>query len=107
MLKRCQVLLTDWLEEHMRLIAKRNDLSFSEMIRIVLCEGLLRTAPSIYPEYKSKIDTRLLSNIAKEGSNSKTSMERKHQLTSQLYFETRKVIEDLNTKLCKRLKNKS
>ena len=107
MLKRSQVLLTDWLEEHMRLIAKRSDLSFSEMIRIVLCEGLLRTAPSIYPHYKSKIDTQLLSAIAKEGTNPKTSMERKHQLTSQLYFEARKVIEDLNVKLSKALKNKS
>jgi len=106
MLKRCQVLLTDWLEEHMKIIAKRNDLSFSEMIRIVLCEGLLHSATTIYPGCKSRVDKQLLADIAKEGSNPKTPLARKHQLTSKLYFETRKIIEYLNDKLKRQLKNK-
>ena len=107
MLKRCQVLLTDWLEEHMKLIAKRHDLSFSEMIRIVLCEGLLHSAITIYPRYKLKIDKQLLADITKEGSNPKTPLERKHQLTSKLYFEARKILESLNEELRQQLKNKS
>ena len=107
MLKRCQVLLTDWLEEHMKLIAKRCDLSFSEMVRIVLCEGLLHTAPSIYLNYKPKVDIKLLADIAKEGANPQTSIGRKHQLASKLYFEARKVLEDLNDKIKKELKDNS
>jgi len=107
MLIRNQVLLTKWLEEHMKLIAKRADLSFSEMIRIMLCYGVLRTAPEVFPDCKSKIDKQLLLNLAKEGANLKTPQERKHQLVSQLYFETRKIIEYLNPKISKELKNKS
>lgn len=105
MLNRYQVLLTDWLAEHMKLIAKKNDLSFSEMIRIVLCEGLLHSAPIIYSEYKPRVNKKLLADLAKEGSNTKTPMERKHQLSSKLYFETRKVLEYLNGKLIKEIKN--
>jgi hypothetical protein len=107
MLKRCQVLLTDWLEEHMKLVAKRNDLSFSEMIRILLCEGLLHSAPTVYSKYKPKVNKRLLQNITRVGSNPKTSIVKKHQLTSQLYFEARKVFEYLNDKIEQELKNKS
>ncbi len=109
MLKRCQVLLTDWLEEHIKLVAKYNDLSSSEMIRIILCEGILYSAPSVYPRCKCtlKIDKKLLADIAKEGSSPTTPLERKHQLTSKLYFEARKSIECLNTNLRKQLKNKN
>jgi len=106
MLKRYQILLNDWLAEHLKIIAQRNDVSFSEMTRIVLCEGLLRTCPTLHPEYKSKIKPRELSDLAKEGSDLETSLERKHQLASKLYFEARKAIEYMNVKLSKELKNK-
>ena len=107
MLSRHQVLLTEWLAEHMKLIAKRADMSFSEMIRIMLCDGILRTAPEVFPNYKLKIDKRLLLALTQEGANPKTSLERKHQLASQLYFEARKVIEIVNANVSKELKNKS
>ena len=103
MLKRCQILITDWQVEHFKLIAKRNDLSFSEMIRIVLCEGLLHTSRTLYPEYKSKVSLKELSNIATEGKNLNTSMARKHQLASKLYFEARKAIEYINERIKKEL----
>ena len=106
MLKRYQILLNDWLAEHLELIAERNDLSFSEMIRIVLCEGLLRTCPTLHPEYKSRINPRELSDLAKEGSDLETPLERKHQLISKLYFEARKAIEYMNDKLSKESKKK-
>ena len=106
MLERYQILLTDWLAEHMKLVAKRNDLSFSEMIRIVLCEGLLHSAESVYPDYKIKVNKKLLLSITKNGSAVNASLARKHELTSQLYFETRKVLECINERLTKELKNK-
>ena len=106
MLKRYQILLNDWLAEHLRLIAQRNDLSFSEMTRIVLCEGLLHTCPTLHPEYKSKIKPQELSNLAKEGYDPETALDRKHQLASKLYFEARKAIEYMNAKVNKELKNK-
>jgi len=106
MLKRYQILLNDWLAEHLKLIAEKNDFSFSEMTRIVLCEGLLRTCPTLHPEYKSKIKPQELSNLAKEGNDPETPLDRKHQLASKLYFEARKAIEYMNVKVNKELKNK-
>ena len=101
MLKRHQVLLTDWQTEHLKLIARRNDLSFSEMIRVVLCEGLLCSAGAIHPELKGKINKEKLEKIVVEGASAKTSVERKHQLVSDLYFEARKITEAINAKLHK------
>ena len=106
MLKRYQILLDDWLAEHLRLIADKNDFSFSEMTRIVLCEGLLRTCPTLHPQYKSKIKAQELSQIAKEGSDSRTSMERRHQLASKVYFEARKAIEYMNAEIKKELEKR-
>jgi len=101
MLIRHQVLLTDWQTEHLKIIAKRNDLSFSEMIRVILCEGLLCSTNSLHPELKSKLNKDKLEKIILEGFNANTSIERKHQLVSELYFETRKITESINTILMK------
>ena len=102
MLKRHQVLLTDWQTEHLKIIAKRNDMSFSETIRVILCEGLMHSAGVIHPEYKSKINKDKLELITREGANLKTGSERKHQLISNLYFETRKTTEYINNKFAKK-----
>lgn len=101
MLKRHQVLLTDWQTEHLRIISKYNDLSFSEMIRIILCEGILHSATILHPECKTKEIKEKIEKIALEGSNPKTSIERKHQLISDLYFQARKTTECINTKIKK------
>jgi len=107
MLKRHQVLLTDWQTEHLRLVAKHNDVSFSEMIRILLCEGLLYSAISLHPECNTKAIKVKMGKIASEGHNPKTSIERKHKLISELYFEARKATECINKKIEAGLKGRN
>ena len=105
MLKRCQVLLENWQYEHLKLASDKNDLSFSEMIRIVLSEGLLHSCPYLYPECKSKIiDEKELAKICVEGCDAKTTQTRKHQLASKLYFEARKAAEYMNDMIVKEKK---
>jgi len=77
------------------------------MIRVVLCEGLLCSANCIHPELKHKINKEKLEKIIIEGGNQKTSIERKHTLVSELYFEIRKVTEDINAKILKEESKKS
>ena len=48
-LLRHQVLLTDWQTDHLKLMAKQNDLSFSEVIRLTLLEGIAHTNAAIRP----------------------------------------------------------
>lgn len=52
MLKRYQVLLPDWLEEHVKFLADKYDLSFSEIIRGEICFSTLSAVMHLFPEYK-------------------------------------------------------
>ena len=104
MLKRYQVLLEDWQAEHLKLIAEKNDLSFSETLRIAVSHGLIHYGPFIYPKCKEKIiDNESLGNLAKEGYSANTTTQRKHQIISKLYFEARKTAECLNSELAKEI----
>ena len=100
MLERYQILLEDWQAEHLKLLAKLNDFSLSEMTRVVICSGILHTSPTIFPELKSHIiGEKELLKLAEEGCNRNTRQERRHALTSKLYFETRKATEHMDHKL--------
>jgi len=93
MLKRCQVLLTDWQEEYIRNGAQRYDQSFSEVLRIFLSEGFLHLIPLLHPEYKPGIAGRQLAEMTRKAGNPNTSIEERHKLISKLYFEARKAVE--------------
>ena len=93
MLKRCQVLLTDWQEEYIRNVAERYDQSFSEVLRIFLSEGFLYIIPLLHPEFNRGITGRKLADMTRKSGNPNTSIEERHKLISKLYFEARKTVE--------------
>ena len=98
MLLRHQILLTDWQTENLKMLASKSDFSFSEMIRVVLCQGLLCSTISIYPEFKSTIDKVKLEKIVHDTGDPKTPIAEKHRLVSEVYFEARKAAEFLNAR---------
>jgi hypothetical protein len=105
MLTRNQILLEDWQTEYLKLLAKQNDFSFSETVRVVICTGILHTAPAVFPEHKSKlIKEEELLKLAIEGCDRDTSQQRRYQLISKLYFEARKATELMSVELKKMLK---
>jgi hypothetical protein len=93
MLKRYQVLLEDWQADYLKAAAERYDLSFSEMLRAMLCRGALATIGEVQPEYKGKMDVKYLREKANALNKGKIDQEMLHKLLSELYFETRKAIE--------------
>jgi len=93
MYKRFQILLSDWQEKYLRDAMEVNDLSFSEMVRIILSEGILHTACLLYPEYKAGVAKKDLAEWIKRGADPATSSEEKHRLIARLYFEARKAAE--------------
>ena len=105
MLKRCQILLEDWQFEHIKLVAEEQDLSLSELVRILVCEGLLMGACSSRFKYKEKFDTQAIYKISEEGSSPQVPLERRHQLASKLYFEARKAAEHMSEQIAKERKN--
>ncbi len=93
MLKRYQVLLPEWLEEHVRNIADRFDLSFSEVIRGEICFAILVAIGLSHPDYKPDIKPDEIISYTKEFEKDEMKREDLHRHLSKLYFETRKAME--------------
>lgn len=96
MLKKYQVLLHDWLEEHIKHLAEKYDLSFSEMIRGQICVSTLTAACYLYPEYEPDIPVEeFLEKFKKQEKLDKNALTKEdlHRALSKIYFETRKAVE--------------
>jgi len=93
MLRRYQVLLPEWLEEHIKYLATRYDLSFSEIIRGEICFSTLTAVLSLFPEYKPDLLPDKILNQLKVQDRDMLNREEMHRVLSKLYFETRKAIE--------------
>jgi len=102
MLKRYQVLLENWQADYISGVANRNDLSFSEAVRIFLCEGMVCIISNLHPEYKPNINKKKLGSMAGRATDSTTSQVEKHDFTSKLYFEARKAVEYRSSKIEKK-----
>jgi RNase P subunit RPR2 len=94
MLKRNQVLLNSWIVDHAKAIAKKYDVSFSEVIRLLVCLQACAHIKMLYPEYEYKIKTSDLSRAIR-ATNKKGNIdpEELHKFFSDIYFESRKAME--------------
>lgn len=94
MLKRNQVLLNDWMVVHTKAIAKKCGISFSEVIRLLVCLQASSHITTLYPEYKCKIKHKNIANII-NSANKKENLDPKdlRKFLSDIYFESRKAME--------------
>ena len=93
MLKRYQVLLPDWLEDYLKLGVERSKVSFSEIIRLEVCLGVLATIEELHPEYKPGLSLKDILSAIKSYAKQKPSKDNVSSFLSTIYFETRKAIE--------------
>ncbi len=93
MLKRFQVLLPDWMEEYIKFLVERYDVSFSEIIRAELCFSFLNTIINLCPEYKPRVTPEEIVESARLDSGNEFNREDLHKLLSKMHFETRKAVE--------------
>ncbi len=93
MLKRCQVLLNDWLVEYIKAVAEEYDVSFSEVLRSGFCVYLIQTISGMFPEAELRLDEKNRIETLKKGLSGEDSREQLHSLISQLYFEARRAVE--------------
>jgi len=94
MLKRNQVLLNSWIVDHAKAIAKKYDVSFSEVIRLLVCLQACAHIKMCYPEYNYKVKSSDLSRVI-SATNKKGNLdpEEFHKFFSDIYFESRKAME--------------
>ena len=93
MLKRYQVLLPDWLEDYIKILVEKYDLSFSEVIRVEICIAIINTISKLYPDYKFGITHEQILDMIKKNVQENMEREEEHRILSKIYFETRKAIE--------------
>ncbi|NIO19800.1 MAG: hypothetical protein GTN76_03430 [Candidatus Aenigmarchaeota archaeon] len=93
MLKRYQVLLPDWLDDYIKFLVDKYDLSFSEVIRMELCIAILNMVPHLFPELKPDMSGKDISNYVKQNLEAELEQEEIHRLMSKVYFEARKAVE--------------
>lgn len=94
MLKRYQVLLNDWLAEHMKEVAEKYDVSFSEILRVSLCLQTLKNISEVCPKCSEANMDKLMKQIIKKKNHADgLDPAQMHKFLSDLYFETRKAIE--------------
>jgi len=95
MLKREQVLLTDWLSDWFHYNAKKYDISYSELLRICLCLQIGEWVKKKYPKYKFNFSQLEMTKEFKAFTETKHSEEGLHKSFSKLYFEARKAVDFL------------
>lgn len=92
-LKRYQVLLSDWMENYVKFVADRYDLTISEVIRGHMCFGFLYAISMMYPEYKSKLESEKFGELSKKKNETNFDKEEFYQFRSKIIFEARKAVE--------------
>ena len=98
MLKRYQVLMSDWMEEYIKLVADKYGLSSSSVIRVHLSLGILSVISSLHQEYKPDFEYEELLDISTDSGHNDPDKERVHKMMSKILFEARKAVEYRNNK---------
>jgi len=93
LLKRYQVLLPDWLEDYVKYLTEKYDLSFSEVIRAEVCGSILSSVSKLFPDYKPGLTLGDIFQKIKRDKFEKLKREDIHRILSTLYFEARKAAE--------------
>jgi hypothetical protein len=91
--KRYQVLIPDWLEEYIKWGVKKFGLSFSELIRLEICQAVIFYMNGRYPEYKPGFTMDDFLKGVDRFEKGNLSSEDLDKIISTIYFEARKAIE--------------
>ena len=93
MQKRYQVLIPDWLEDYIKWGVKKFGLSFSELIRLEICQAVIFYVSGRYPEYTPGFTLKDFLNGVDRFESGKMNSEDMDKSISTIYFEARKAIE--------------
>ncbi|NIO49584.1 MAG: hypothetical protein GTN73_09160 [Candidatus Aminicenantes bacterium] len=93
MLKRYQVLLSDWIEDYIKVVAEKYDISTSAVIRIHMGLAIIFVMTTLYPEYKQNFTDKEFQELAKKAAKGKLDEVEAHNAMSRILFEARKAVE--------------
>jgi len=87
------VLIPDWLEDYIQWGVKKFGLSFSELIRLEICQAIINYISERYPDYHSGYSMKNFVEGVNRFEQGKMSGEDLGKAVSKIYFEARKAIE--------------
>lgn len=91
MQKRYQVTMPLWMADYFEDISLYYNQNFSDIIRLFLCSGIIKSVEVHFPEYKSPYHAEGETKTIEDFSHAdKTNKER---MTERILFETRGAIE--------------
>jgi len=93
MLKRYQVLLSDWIEDYIKLVAERYDISTSAVIRVHMALAIIFVITTLHPEYKPNLADKEFQELSKKATKGILEEAEAHQVMSRILFEARKAAE--------------
>jgi hypothetical protein len=91
--KRYQVLIPDWLEGYIKWGVKKFGLSFSELIRLEICQAVITYISERYPEYQTSYSMKHFIAGVDRFEQGKMSQKDLQKTISTIYFEARKAID--------------
>ncbi len=93
MLKRYQVLIDDWMEAYVKLVAEKYNISASAAIKVHLGISILYVTPALLPGYKPNLTSKELQELAKETAKGELEGAEANKMMSKILFEARKAVE--------------
>jgi hypothetical protein len=93
MLKRYQVLLSNWIEDYIKLVAEKYDISTSAVIRVHMALAIIFVITNLHPEYKLSFADKDFQELSKKATKGNLDEAEAHQVMSRILFEARKAVE--------------
>lgn len=93
MLNKYQVLIPDWLEDYIKYLAERYDLTFSEIIRAEVCYAILSHVTHFYPDFEPEVTPNEILEWLRPFPEGEPQKDEMYRVLSKIYFETRKAVE--------------
>ena len=93
MLKRYQVLLSDWIEDYIKIVAEKYDVSTSAVIRVHMALAIIFVINTLHPEYSTDLKDKEFQELSKKAAKGELNEADAHRVMSKILFEARKAVE--------------
>jgi hypothetical protein len=93
-LRRKQVMITGWLDDFIKMVSQKYDISYSEVLRLCTSYFFAITLAAVNPKrYKMSITPQKIALVLKQRETDKRGFEESRKLMADIYWETKKILE--------------
>ena len=93
MLRRKQVMISDWLDDFLHAASKRYKLSYSEIIRIATCHHMISVICERDPKFKMLTTTKQVAKNMKAYCKGTAGEVETRKMIADIYLEAKKILD--------------